>query len=352
MEPTAPSVEDPTSTLEMERFNLGRKVLAANHAPLSQEFLKKGAPHSLRGKLWSQVLGCSNGSDDGGTSGTNSSAKESEYYQSLQEAVVAYDIMVDKLIIKDVQLTAANDDNYFVFEDFILQTLLCFSRDTAVLEKFRGSCSNPARATIRGKTASTLENTVIYPPNGIIPFHGFAMFCAPFCYIYDDPIQLYFTFRAFYLQFSSKLHEVSSDPQGIVALCSLFENLIQSHEPDLWLHFMGHEIQPLRLVFRWMMRGFSGHLPPEQLLYLWDLVIAYDSMEVFPLLAAAILSFRRDNLMSVDNLQAAESVLADLSSLPVIPLLQLALEKPRRRGMAGTGGGSSAMTSVGRFHQV
>ena len=30
---------------------------------------------------------------------------------------------------------------------------------------------------------------------GIIPFHGFAMFCAPFCYIYDDPIQLYFTFR-------------------------------------------------------------------------------------------------------------------------------------------------------------
>ena len=94
---------------------------------------------------------------------------------------------------------------------------------------------------------------------------------------------------------------------------------------------MSNEIQPLRLVFRWMMRGFSGHLPPEQLLYLWDLVIAYDSMEVFPLLAAAILSFRRDNLMLVDTLQAAESVLADLSSLPVIPLLQLALEKPRRR---------------------
>ena len=32
--------------------------------------------------------------------------------------------MVDKLIIKDVQLTAANDDNYFVFEDFILQVQL------------------------------------------------------------------------------------------------------------------------------------------------------------------------------------------------------------------------------------
>ena len=31
---------------------------------------------------------------------------------------------------------------------------------------------------------------------------------------------------------------------------------------------------------RWIMRGFSGHLPPEQLLFLWDLVLAYDSMEV------------------------------------------------------------------------
>ena len=32
--------------------------------------------------------------------------------------------MVDKLIIKDVQLTSANDDNYFVFEDFILQVFI------------------------------------------------------------------------------------------------------------------------------------------------------------------------------------------------------------------------------------
>ena len=71
-----------------------------------------------------------------------------------------------------------------------------------------------------------------------------------------------------------------------------FTSQLLTHEPDLWTHFMSHDIQPLRLVFRWMMRGFSGHLPPEQLLILWDLVIAYDSMEVYPLLAAAILSFR------------------------------------------------------------
>ena len=90
LDPGAPSLEDPASTLELERFNLGRKVLAANHAPLSQEFLKKGAPHSLRGKLWSQVLGCGSGGEEGmvgsggGAGPSGITAKESEYYQSLQ----------------------------------------------------------------------------------------------------------------------------------------------------------------------------------------------------------------------------------------------------------------------------
>jgi hypothetical protein len=54
------------------------------------------------------------------------------------------------------------------------------------------------------------------------------------------------------------------------------------------------------------MRAFSGHLPPEQLLYLWDMILAYDSLEILPLLAVAILSFRKDNLLLVDTLSSVE----------------------------------------------
>ena len=103
--------------------------------------------------------------------------------------------------------------------------MLCFSRDTEVLKVFHSRCSTPARAVLRGK-ASGAENTVVYPPNGVVPFHGSAMFCAPLCYVYADPAQLYFTFRAFYVQFCSKLHEVSSDEQGVVTLCAIFESLV------------------------------------------------------------------------------------------------------------------------------
>lgn len=34
------------------------------------------------------------------------------------------DLIVDKLIFKDVQLTATNDDQYFVFEDVLYQVML------------------------------------------------------------------------------------------------------------------------------------------------------------------------------------------------------------------------------------
>lgn len=75
------------------------------------------------------------------------------------------------------------------------------------------------------------------------------------------------------------------------------------------------------------MRAFSGHLSPEQLLTLWDLILAYDSLEIVPLLALAIVVFRKDNLMKVNTLANIEAVLADLGSIAVIPLLQMALIK-------------------------
>ena len=92
LNPGCPSLEDPSITLEAERYALGLKVLSANHAPLSQEFLKKGCPHSLRGKIWAQVLGC------------DATDKDMSYHKTLIQAVIHNDVMVDKLIIKDVQV--------------------------------------------------------------------------------------------------------------------------------------------------------------------------------------------------------------------------------------------------------
>ncbi|XP_025423045.1 TBC1 domain family member 19-like isoform X3 [Sipha flava] len=253
---------------EQERIALGEKVLEYQHAPVCQEFLKLCAPRSLRGRLWTQILG--------------SNVKSS--------------------------------------------IMLCFTRDTDVLSVFNSSTSHPILTSLKGKPSKE----AIYPPNGIIPFHGFTMYAAPICYLFNDPVSLYSTFRAFYLRYWFRLHNISSHPQSILGLCILFQRLLQRHETNIWSHFMSHNIHPIRVVFKWLMKGFSGYLLPEQLLNLWDMIIAYDSLEVLPLLAVAILSFRKDNLLQVNTLQNVDSVLVDLSSLNVMSLLQLALKGPNQ----------------------
>jgi len=43
------------------------------------------------------------------------------YYDSLKHCVLQHHLLVDSLIYKDVKLTATNDDQYFVFEDYLYQ---------------------------------------------------------------------------------------------------------------------------------------------------------------------------------------------------------------------------------------
>ncbi|KAK3100088.1 hypothetical protein FSP39_014568 [Pinctada imbricata] len=305
-------VDIPQELFDMERVKLGRKVIAANHGPIAQEFSKKGCPTSLREHLWRQIL-C-----------IELDEVDVLYYEQLKVNVLQHDLLVDSLLYKDVKLTATNDDQYFVFEDFLYQVLLPFSRDTHVLKHFSQNSATPPRSYIRGKLGVD-EFMVLYPPNGVIPFHGFAMYVAPLCYLYKETITLYYVFREIYIRFFYRLHSISSHPQGIVALSLLFENLLQTHEPELFFHLKSVGCQPLKVAFKWLVRAFSGYLSSDQVLLLWDRVLAYNSLEILPVLAVAIFSFRKTNLMKVQSYNAAEAVLADLTTLQVIPLIQLSL---------------------------
>lgn len=194
--------------------------------------------------------------------------------------------------------------------------MLCFSRDAEINEMIKTEFTNNSKL-----------KQFDCPPSGIVPFHGICMYASPFCYLYDSPVALYFTYRAFYVRYCHRLTTVNTHPQGIVCLCLLFEKLLQTHEPDLWSHFREVQIQPIRVVFKWLMRAFSGHLQPEQLLILWDLILGYDSLEILSLLSIIILSFRKESILQVTTLDNIEAVLADLSSLKVLPLIQLALSR-------------------------
>ncbi|XP_068249236.1 TBC1 domain family member 19 [Palaemon carinicauda] len=318
LEENVPGEHKPNLTLAEERIISGQKVVERNHGPLSKEFCKTGCPPGLRAVLWHQVLGL------------EITEKQYKYFDELMKAVLQHDLLVDKLIMKDIQLTASNDDQYFVFEDILFQVLLCFFRDTEVLSHFGHSSASPPLSVARGQTPSP-ETMVAYPPSGVIPFHGFTMFAAPLSCLYEDPVHLYFTFRELYCRYWYRLHIVTSHPQGAAGLALQFELLLQSSETRLWQHCAAMGIQLLPIVFKWMVRGFSGYLIPDQLFHLWDVILAWESVEVLSVLALAIVSFRRDNLMDVTTQQAAEAVLADITSIRVIPLLKLALASDKGR---------------------
>ncbi|XP_007125208.1 TBC1 domain family member 19 isoform X4 [Physeter macrocephalus] len=306
------STQVPPELFENEHVRIGQKVLSEQDSAAAQQYIRQGSPTALRAELWALILN------------TSSQPEDILYYEQLKTNVIQHDLLVDSLIYKDVKLTASNDDYYFVFEDYLYQVLLCFSRDTSVLGHFAYNSASPPKSYIRGKLGLE-EYAVFYPPNGVIPFHGFSMYVAPLCFLYHEPSKLYQIFREMYVRFFFRLHSISSHPSGIVSLCLLFETLLQTYLPQLFYHLREIGAQPLRISFKWMVRAFSGYLATDQLLLLWDRILGYNSLEILAVLAAAVFAFRAVNLMEVTSLAAAEAVLADLSTLKVMPLLQIFL---------------------------
>ncbi|KAM6909057.1 LOW QUALITY PROTEIN: TBC1 domain family member 19 [Xenentodon cancila] len=327
---------------ENDYIQIGKKVVSEQDSAAAQQYSRQGCPTGLRADLWALILNSTNQPQD------------VMHYEQLKAGVIQHDLLVDNLIYKDVKLTASNDDYYFVFEDFLYQVLLCFSRDTAVLEHFKYNSATPPKSYIHAKGGDE-ELLVVYPPNGVIPFHGFSMYgeyvldlrlrqkeraigehesdslsdvcssVAPLCFLYNEPSKLYSVFREMYIRYFFRLHAISSAASGIVSLCLQFERLLQTHLPQLFYHLRQIGAQPLRIAFKWMVRAFSGYLSTDQLLLLWDRILGYDSLEVVAVLAAAVFAFRAENLMEVTSLASAEAVLADLSTLKVIPLIQIFL---------------------------
>ena len=71
--------------------------------------------------------------------------------------------------------------------------------------------------------------------------------------------------------------------------------------------------------------GFASFLPVEQLLVLWDRILGFDSLELLPILAAAVFVYRAKWLLQASEPSHVQRLLADATGLKVVPLLQLFL---------------------------
>lgn len=167
----------------------------------------------------------------------------------MKNAVLMTDLIVDKLVFKDVQLTATNDDQYFVFEDMLYQVnlenvsdsinifiqrinapkicnilihdslpfqkiMLCFSRDTEINQFIQQDFANLSKS-------KQYEG----PPCGIVPFHGICMFGM---LMMKSKLQL-FLVLIFYLTFSEKFSMFRDKQQPHFAIFLIHLNRYTSH---------------------------------------------------------------------------------------------------------------------------
>lgn len=116
-------------------------------------------------------------------------------------------------------------------------------------------------------------------------------------------------FRELYVRYFYKLHTPCDKHGSILHLAILFENLVKQKDIDVF-YYLVHDldIQPLEIAFKWLMYAFVGILDNEQLLLMWDRIIAYDSLDLLAISAAALFNFRKPQLMLCQNREEASVI--------------------------------------------
>lgn len=289
-----------------ERQEEGHRLLAHGYVPLLELYAKRGIPAALRARFWLGILKLDLGE------------AEYTYYSELLREAVRVSFLTDELQKRDAA-SPDQEDQYFVFVSMVEEVLLCFSRDPQVYQ----ATSHPAHTTLVTQGADGSKTA--FPPSSVAPFRGQGQLAFPLCSVYGQSHQVYFVFRALWTRYWSRLHTFSSQCTGLLTLSLLFEELMQEHMADVSTHLIDLGVHPTSIALSWMASGFAGVLSMDQTLLLWDRVLGFDSLELLPVLAAAIFAYRRKLILQMSSADRAERIMANFTCVKIVPLLQLFL---------------------------
>lgn len=290
-----------------ERHAIGLRLLEAGHVPALRRFARCGVPPGLRARVW---LGAMRLAALG--------ERECNYYAALQRELGRVALATDEMVKRDAAGPDQGED-YFVFASQVEEVLLAFCRDPAVAQH----SARPRPLAVTSLTRA--GNAAPFPPSGVPPSRGMCNLVFPLCFVYAHPADLFFAFREMWSRFWCRLHAFSSAPGSLLPLTRLFEDLLHTHAPAVALHMIQLDTHPARIALGWITTGFAAYLPAEQTLQLWDRIVGFDSVELLPVLAAAIFVYRARWLLQATTTEQVRHVLADPSEIRVVPLLQLFL---------------------------
>ncbi|KAL2916560.1 hypothetical protein HK105_203993 [Polyrhizophydium stewartii] len=284
---------NPGDVFVAAHIEVAEAALASGSSRAARQLAKHGIPPSLRPRLWDLMLQSDMTEDY--------SVHVARTYTRLKVMASRYDLLVDRLVRLDAK-HASNDDGYFVFEDMVREVLLLWTRDVWMR---RVLPLDPTNAL--GSNNNWSIDSSPFPPSGVLPVWGIALYAMPVCFLHGSAGHAYMTFREMYARYFYNLHTVSARPGGLFHLCQTFETVLKQADAAVYYHMattLG--LEPLDLVFKWILYGFVGVLDCEQVLLLWDRVLGYDTLELLPVTAAALVVFRRDQILQADSVQLVQ----------------------------------------------
>ncbi|KAJ9506421.1 hypothetical protein QJQ45_004919 [Haematococcus lacustris] len=344
-----------------------RALVHEGSLPLCRSFAKFGVPHGCRSGVWEVALGL--------RPGPLTAEEEAEWAGRVQEAC-AQPLLADLWVEADLALVK-DSPHFFLFEEMLRAVSLAFlhdpqvpshcsvpqhpalgylpprtavppSRDphpassssSAPSDQAAGgpspsqSACSAAPAGAKGQQGQQPSVAVLaatacpYPPNGSVQLGGAVLLVAPLCFMYSNPAAVYRMHRSLYCRYWVKLHSLSLDglpSPALPLLLRTYEDLLLELEPELSRHLQHLGMPLAALALPWITRAFVGYLPVEEVLLLWDRIIGLDSLLPLALLAAAVVCFRRQVLLSCQSSREVLEVMADLQRLQTVPLLQAML---------------------------
>jgi hypothetical protein len=207
--------------------------------------------------------------------------------------------------------------------------MLAFSRDSQV-PNLNSLTTNtaplrsvaPVTLSTSQPPASQYKKVDTVPPSGTVPFHRQTTLAAPCCFVHAKPEHVYFLFRGLYTRFWCRLHTISSQCDTILYLTKMFENLLMENDAEVFQHAVLIGVAPATIAFPWMFTAFSTFLAVDQVLLLWDRLIAFDSLELLAVLSAAIFGFRAKQVLVARTPEEIKEVFRELHQIKVVPLMQ------------------------------
>lgn len=117
-----------------------------------------------------------------------------------------------------------NSEMFFVFKEEILKMFKIFICDRQIAQMVKIKQVSPSEAQKLDKYA---------PINNILPCKSFSVYMAPFCYFGNDVEDIYEVFQQVYANYFINLNVISSQPDSILSLCILFEEMLFTTEKKI-----------------------------------------------------------------------------------------------------------------------